>query len=308
MDGIKNLLLAGALLFSGTHASVSQTMIRDSNEAGLPFLRIIPTSIYGGLGGAGIAFYTESGSLWMNPSLITASDTRSAQYSHTEFMEGIRQEFASFSTGTGIGNVGASVQLYDSGDMEGYGSNAEPTGTFSIKYVSLSLGYARKLTDDISLGVAYKKLFEKVADENADGYGVDMGITWRTPVKGLTAAAVARNYGRMGILKNDRTKLPSDVGVGIVYHGFIPKGERPFIFAADYITPRYGDSGIRLGAQVEPVDRFFVRAGYRSDSDYEDMSFGVGLDLGVFAVDVAYTPMEEFSDNALRFTLSLTGF
>jgi hypothetical protein len=308
MQTIKNLLLVCALLFSGAHSAISQTMIRDSSEAGLPFLRIIPTAAGAGLGGAGIAFSAGSASMWMNPSLLASVHTRSAQYSHTEFMEGIRQEFASFSTGTGIGNIGASVQLYDSGDMDGYGSNAEPTGTFSIKYVALSLGYARELTDDISLGVAYKRLFEKVADENAGGYAVDAGITWKTPVEGLTAAAVARNYGRMGILKNDRTKLPSDMSAGVVYNGFIPNVDRPFTIAADYVAPRYGDAGVRLGAQVEPVDRLFVRAGYRSDSDYEDLSFGVGLDLGIFAADVSYTPMEEFSDNALRFTLSLTGF
>ncbi|MHB9029851.1 MAG: PorV/PorQ family protein [Candidatus Latescibacterota bacterium] len=308
MASMKNLLLVCALLLPGVQSAVSQTIIRDSSEAGLPFLRIIPTAANAGLGGAGVALFSGSASLWMNPSLIASGDTRSAQYSHTEFMKGIRQEFASFSAGTGIGNFGASVQLYDSGDMDGYGSNAEPTGTFSIKYVALSLGYARKLTDDISLGVAYKKLFEKVADENADGYAVDAGITWKTPVEGLTAAAVARNNGRMGILKNDRTRLPSDVGAGVVYRGFIPNLGRPVTFAADYVAPRYGDSGVRLGVQVEPVDRFFVRAGYRSDSDYEDLSFGVGLDLGVFAADVSYTPMEEFSENALRFTLSLTGF
>ncbi len=303
---MKQLLIISALFLFGSNEALSQ--FRDSNEAGLPFLRIVPIASNAALSGAGIALGDGAGSLWMNPSLIAFGENRSASFSHTEFVEGISQEFASISAQTGVGAFGASVQLYDSGDMDGYDRNAVPVGAFSIKYFALSFGYARMLAEDLALGLAYKRIFENISDENANGYAMDAGITWNTPVEGLSAALTARNYGRMGILKNERTKLPSDMGVGLLYRGNIPNIERPFALAADYIAPRYGDSGIRLGAEVEPVDRFAVRIGYRADSDFEDFSFGVGLNLGMFIADASFTPMKDFSDNALRFTLSLAGF
>ncbi len=304
----KYIAAALALFLAGVDAAVPQAVFLESSKAGMSFLRITPNAANAGLAGAGLARSGDAAAFWVNPSLLAFGGDRTAQFSHTEFVEGIRQEYASITGHTGLGSLGASVQLFDSGDIEGRDENRNFTGDYSIKYVALSLGYARTLTETIALGVTWKQLFEKVADEDAGGYAVDAGITWRTPVEGLTAAAVARNYGRMGALRDERTKLPSDFGVGVLYGGVLPGVLRPFRLAVDYLSPRYSDPGIRLGVEVEPVDRFFVRTGYRTDSDDEDVSFGVGLDLGRFAVDVSYTPMEEFSDNALRFTLSLEGF
>lgn len=296
------------LLLCGAGIAASQSAFLESSEAGMSFLRITPTASNAALAGAGLARTDGASSLWMNPSLLAGVSARSAQFSHTEFVEGIRQEYAAISGQTGLGALGVSVQLFDSGDIDGRDDNSNFTGAYSIRYVALSLGYARALPRGFALGVAYKRLFEKVSDEDAGGYAVDAGLSWQTPVEGLSAAAVARNFGRMGVLRSERTKLPSDYGAGVLYRGILPGVDRPVRFTADYLVPRYGDSGVRLGAEIEPVDRFFVRAGYRSDSDDEDLSFGVGLDLGRFAADVSYTPMEEFSDNALRFTLSLENF
>jgi hypothetical protein len=221
---------------------------------------------------------------------------------------GIRQEYAAFSSGSKMGSIGMAFQLFDSGDMEGRGDNTIFTGAFSIKYVALSLSYARLLTGDVAVGVTYKQLFEKLSQEDAGGYAVDAGIAWKTALQGLSVGAAARNFGRMNILKNERTKLPSDASVGLRYRGIIPNIGWDYILVSDYVAPQYGSKGVRLGLEVEPVDRLFLRTGYRSDSDFEDVSFGVGLNLGMFAADVSYTPMVEFKDNALRFTLSLAGF
>lgn len=192
--------------------------------------------------------------------------------------------------------------------MEGHGDNTIFTGAFSIKYVALSLSFARLLTSNIAVGVTYKQLFEKVDQEDARGYAVDVGIAWKTSLRGLSVGAAARNFGRMSILQNERTKLPSDASVGLHYRGILPSFGWNYVLASDYIAPLYGSKGVRLGMEVEPVDRFFLRAGYRSDSDFEDVSFGVGLNIGMFTADVSYTPMVELIDNSLRFTLSHSGF
>ena len=77
---------------------------------------------------------------------------------------------------------------------------------------------------------------------------------------------------------------------------------------ADIVIPRYGDSGVRLGVEVEPTDRLFLRVGYRSDSDIESVSFGLGFSIDRVTGDISYTPMDEGFDSALRLMLSLTGF
>lgn len=286
----------------------SQILFSESAKAGLPFLRIAPSAVTAGMAGSGVAMTGGAVSRWLNPSVMAFTTVRCARFSHTQLVEGIRQEYVSISGKTGLGHLGAAAQIYDSGDIDGYSDNATPTGTYSIKYTALSLSYARLLTEDIAVGLTYKMLFEKIAEEDAGGYAVDAGISWKTPVEGLSAGAALRNFGRMEILKNERTKLPSDMSAGLLYRGVVPNIGKGFVLAADYVAPRYGSKGVRLGLEVEPLDRFYLRTGYRSDSDFEDVSFGVGMIIGMFSADVAYTPMTEFSDNALRFTLSLAGF
>ncbi|MDP2984860.1 MAG: PorV/PorQ family protein [Candidatus Latescibacter sp.] len=298
-----------AILSAGVSNVLSEQVYSDSGRTGLSFLRVTPTARIASLGGAGLSSADGPSSEWLNPSLIAFVGERSAQFSHTEWIQGIKQEYAAVSANSAAGAFGFSVQIFDSGDIELRGSAPSETspGTYSIKNVSLAFTYARLLTQKISLGVTYKKLFEKIAQENAGGYAVDGGITWR-PMDGLALAAVARNYGEMGILKNERTKIPSDVSMGFLYSGMLPGFNRNFTLLGDYVIPRYGDNGIRTGVEVEAVDRFFIRIGYRNDSSLETMSYGLGLEMGIFSADVSYTPIKDFPDNALRFTLSITGF
>ena len=303
-----SLFMVWAVFFSAPKCALSQTLFTESSKTGLPFLRIVPAARTSGMGSAGVSAPSGASSFWLNPALLALIDTRSAQFSHTELIEGIRQEFAAVSAKTGLGHLCAAVQLYDSGDIDAYGKIASPAGIYSIKYAAFSLSWAGRVGDNLALGVTYKKLLEKVAQEDAGGYAVDFGMTCGTPVNGLSLAAAMRNLGRMGILKNERTKLPTDGIVGFLYRGEIPRFQRTFAAVCDYVVPRYGKKGVRLGIEIDPVDRFHLRAGYRADSDTEDMSFGVGLEAGMFAADVSYTPMVEFKDNALRFTLSLAGF
>ena len=125
---------------------------------------------------------------------------------------------------------------------------------------------------------------------------------------GLSLAATARNYGEMGELKAERTKLPSDIAFGARYDSPIPLFGMPYRIAGDYFLPRYGDNGLRIGIEIEPFELLVLRAGYRSDSDIEDFSAGIGIILERFSADISFTPMSEGFENALRFTIGLRDF
>ena len=288
----------------------SDGTVSETGKTGMSFLSVAPSSRAASLGGLASTLPMGASSIWSNPSLLALQAGRSAQFTHTEWIEGINQEFAAVSSPISIGTIGFAVQLFDSGDIELRGENPseEPQGSYSINNVALSFAYARSLTDRIATGITYKKLFEKNMDANAGGYAFDAGITVKTPLDGVSIAATARNYGQMGILKNERTKLPSDVSFGAHYRGIFPILAQPYTLLADIVVPRYGDTGVRLGFEVAPIERFFFRMGYRSDSAIEDVSFGVGFVMDRVAGDISYTPMTEGFDSALRFTLSLMGF
>ena len=284
--------------------------VSEDGKVGMSFLRIDPSAVISSIGGQGSALDTGASAAWANPALIALHDERTVQFTHISWIEGVNQEYAALTTPSALGHWGFTFQLFDSGDIDRYGNTPSdsPLGSYSITNAALSLVYARHLTDWITVGAAYKQLFEKNSDETASGYAVDAGITVQPPVSGLMLAATARNYGRMGKLKSERSELPSDFVLGASYRFILPSFGRPARICGDYLFPRFGDSGFRAGMDIEPVDRFFVRMGYRSDSDIQSFSYGVGLHMTMFMFDVAYTPMQEGFDNALRFTLGITGF
>lgn len=308
MKGFSASLLVLSVCAIVAPQSHSQSVFTESAKTGLPFLRIAPVARNSGMGASGVSLSGGASDMWWNPALLASLPARSAQFTHTDLVEGIRQEYAAFGTKTSIGHIGVAVQLFDSGDIDAYGDDASPLGSYSIKYTSLSATYAGRVFGCFDFGATYKKLFEKVSEEDAGGYAVDVGFVVHTPIEGLTAGAAARNMGRMDMLRSERTKLPTDFATGLAWKGIFTGIERPFVTTAEYVAPRYGKKGMRIGLEVEPVDRFLVRAGYRGDSDTEDMSCGVGIIVGRFSADASFTPMDEFNENALRFTLSLTGF
>lgn len=282
--------------------------VSETGRTGLSFLRVVPSAAITSLGGGGSASFTGTSSQWSNPALLSLIETRTVEFTHTEWIADIRQEYAAFASKLGGGSAGAAVQLFDSGDIAGFDLNASPTSDYSIRNVALSFAYARPIGGGLSVGGAYKRLFQKVSMETAGGYAVDAGLYYQAALDGLSLAAVARNYGRMGKLKAERTDPPSDVALGFRYDAPAPVFGIPYRIAGDYLIPKYGDNGVRAGIEIEPFELLVLRAGYRSDSDIEDFSVGLGLILERFSADISFTPMSEGFENALRFTLGLRDF
>jgi len=296
-------LLAAVLTSSAVHATA---WVSETGDAGMSFLKISPSARITALGGASSAYHTGSSSLWSNPALLALSGERTVQLTHLEWIAGIKQEFAAVSVRNGLGSFGLGFQVIDSGEIDGYNEDALETGPYSITNTAITFSYANTVRGLFSFGVTAKKLFEKVSMDTSDGYAVDLGIVADIPVEGLRFALAGRNYGKMGRLRNKRTRLPSDIIAGLHYRysGFA----HPVNLVCDYVEPRYGDSGFRMGVEATPTDIFVVRMGYRTDSDIQSVSFGVGVTIEKFTCDVSYSPMRAGFDDAIRFTLGITGF
>ncbi|MFC1541131.1 PorV/PorQ family protein [Candidatus Latescibacterota bacterium] len=296
-----------AVLLSATSV-FSDSYLSESGSAGMSFLSIAPTASIASLGGGATAYMTGASSLWSNPSLIALEEERTAQFTHTEWLEGIKQEYAVFSTKIDYGTIGLGALLFDSGNIDGRDDYGNSTGDYGITNAALSISYAGKVHEWIALGVTYKKLFQKVSDETAGGYAFDAGLTAITPVQGLRFAAAGRNYGKMGKLMSTTTDLPSNISVGFLYSDTAPGLEKTYTVLADVIFPRYGDTGFRFGIEMDTIEYLVLRIGYRNDSDFEDMIYGVGFDWCKITADISYSALNNVSDDAFRFTLSIIGF
>lgn len=302
------LLVIFAVAAGSVPAQAQTSSVSESGSVGLSFLNIAPNARIAALGGSSTSTGTGASAMWSNPSLIAFQEERSADFSHLSWIEGINHEYAGFVTPMDYGVLGLSAQLFDSGDIEGRDQYGGLTGNYNITNAALAIDYAFLPRDWIAVGVKYKRLFQKISEDTANGYAVDAGITVKTPLEGINAGVSARNYGSMGTLRNEKTKLPSSVSMGVSKTGVAAMLAQPYTVVADVIFPRFGDTGLRVGAEVSPVNHFNLRAAYRNDSDFEDMIFGIGFAWEKVSADIAYSPLNGISDDAFRFTLTITGF
>jgi hypothetical protein len=86
---------------------------------------------------------------------------------------------------------------------------------------------------------------------------------------------------------------------------FIPSvsREHSLLFSIDATHPRDYPEYLMFGSEYAFLDMFFVRAGYVSNRDEEDLTYGFGIRQFGIGFDDAYTPFGVF-DNVQRFSLS----
>ena len=125
-----------ALLFVNT--AFTDSYLSETGKSGMSFLNITPSSRIASLGGGVSAYMTGASSLWSNPSLIALQGERTAQFTHTKWIEGINQEYAAISTRISYGTIGLGAQLFDSGDIDGRDDYGGSTGTYGITNAALS--------------------------------------------------------------------------------------------------------------------------------------------------------------------------
>ena len=136
-------------------------------------------------------------------------------------------------------------------------------------------------------------------DGRAAGFGLDLGLTYRSLGSPFTVAASVLNLGRMDELDQVGSSLPREIRGGASWE------HSHFLLSANYRFPRFGSSGILMGAEVTPVPALAVRAGYQSGHDTRSLSYGIGLAHNNWRIDYAFVPSDLGFEDSHRLTLGI---
>ena len=123
---------------------------------------------------------------------------------HQEWIQDTRTEF-----------LGAALPLGDDQTL-GFGLL-----TTTVSDIEIGVSYARKITETIRAGVTARYLYERILINEATGYSFDAGVRMLLPVQGLEAGISILNIGRMTVLEQERSTLPSMIRAGALYSGII---------------------------------------------------------------------------------------
>lgn len=314
--------------------------------AGAQELRIPVGAAATAIGGSTVALGNGLGNIFFNPASLAAVDENQALVSYSTYLADAKVNYAAVSTKIGTqGNLAFSIKVLNVGDII-VTTEASPEGTGEIlnpNFAVLGVTYGRRMTDRVLLGVSGSYVSEKVAELNANGFAVDLGVQYDTGWRGLRFGFAMKNVGpdmqfkganleqRIQVPGDDPSaqnhvvrlqsasfEIPSYLQIGVSYD--LPMGEdrHASVFGA-FQGNNFSTDEYRIGAEF-PIGSFLaLRAGYTgqlamSDEDRQQdylysYSYGAGFNFKLgdrpFALDWAGTHVGEFFDDNQQVSLSI---
>lgn len=274
---------------------------------------------------AGIAFQDKDKfevGLIKLPELITVISKRSGEDSFEDFgryeFKNSDMELLSLAFPLGeLGGLGFSLIFRHEGEFSRVDSNGKAVNGFPETDASVGLSYGLKINDSLAVGIQAKRLRSKMSDvadktEIGWGYAFDIGFIHKMDDRARFGATV-RNLGKRLHFKDPDIpdRLRKNLVIGGSYR--IVDQENSSLTTEIDINPPFKD-GFRFnsGAEFWYLQKLALRIGYiryvesRSDpflrlSDKklikdrrlwkrQGVSFGLGLKLAQFEVDLASTP------------------
>ncbi|MHB1688430.1 MAG: PorV/PorQ family protein [Ignavibacteriaceae bacterium] len=287
--------------------SAASMFAQSAGNSGLSFLKLGFGARNVAMGDAGAAASSDVTSLFYNPANLSDAAGNQIMLMHNEWIQGIRSEILGAKTDLfGIPfALGLNVTSVNDIPIRTQ-ATPDPIASFNAEYFFGSISTGFHLVDNISFGATIKYLYEGLYVDEATGWGFDFGLNYKTPIDGLSAVAVIRNLGSMNQLRNQNTKLPTEIRFGPEYKFGFPDSKIGVNVAAEFLkyTPN-NDSHFNLGAEVIYDNLISLRGGYQSNYFSKNFTGGLGIMWGDLNFDYAFSPFQYGLGTGNSLSLSL---
>jgi len=241
-------------------------------------------------GGAFVASVDDVTSLYWNPAGLSRMTRGEAYATHAEWIGGLDFNVASFAMPVAGGTAGVQVTMLSVPDMLVRTEDFQQgTGeTFDASDLAVSVAYGRQVTDRFRLGGTVKYIQQRIWNETANGFAVDLGTQFRTDFfGGLTIGAAVSNFGsdlqldgrdlrrfydpsptetgNNGTVPVDATTeawgLPLSFSLGVAAQPFRSRLQQLTV-SVDALHPSSNYESMNAGFEYGFRERFFLRGGY----------------------------------------------
>ncbi|MGV3766898.1 MAG: type IX secretion system outer membrane channel protein PorV [Chitinophagaceae bacterium] len=233
-------LAATAFLLAGTAFSVSAQTADRINivTTAVPFLRISPDARAGGMGETGIATLPDANSPFWNlaKTPFNTSNTGIAM-TYTPWLKdlGLNDVYLASLAGylkpSDMEAISMSVRYFSLGNISFTDGSGNFLQTERPREFSIDMGYSRKLSDQMGIGLGLRYIRSRLAIGNISGTTYKPGSTVAADLswyyngadengEGFSAGAVLSNLGgKIGYTNNaeERDYIPANLGLGGAY-------------------------------------------------------------------------------------------
>ena len=336
---IKKLTLLLVILAGGLAArdAAAQSKVGTSSAAFLG-ISIGPRAV--AMGGAFTAMTGDASALYYNPGSIVRMEKSQFVFSHTNWIVDTNLNWIGMVLMLNSSNaIGLSITQLDYGEEE-VTNVYQPEGTgemWTAGDLAISLSYSRMLTDRFSIGGSVKYIQQRLWNESASAFAIDVGLLFITDFNGMRIGMSISNFGNdmrmegkdllkrididpehlgdnetiVGNLKTNSWPLPLFFRVGVSMD-VIKVGRSKLTLAADAFRPSNNSGSVNLGGEFSFSNMFFVRGGYKSlflEGAEEGLTAGIGVNVPMssgytWCVDYTYMDFGVF-DNVKMISASV---
>jgi hypothetical protein len=305
----------------------------------LGFLGIEPSARFAAMGNAGVSVPDDIQAIHANPGALGWMSRGAVQFTHGIWFADIQYDYVAAAILLGNwGNASIAVTSLRSGDID-VRTVQQPLGTgerYTVRDVSIGLGYGRQITQRFAAGVQVEWASETIWHSGVDVLTASLGTIYRLSDGGLSLGASLLNVGTRGRFDGDDFAIqydanPDEAGdnstlpasqftdefavpvlfrVGLSYPRQVSARSR-LLISADAVHPSDNTESLDLGWEWTWRDTLAIRGGYQSlyqrDSEF-GLTTGVGVRAGAagrrFQVDYAWA-YHGFLQDVHRFTFQV---
>lgn len=290
-----------ALLF----AVFAITATAQESQTEYNFLRLPVSAHAAALGGENITIIEDDPALmFSNPALAASVNDKTIGLSYMNYMDGVNYMSASFNKILKEkATLAGGIQYVNYGKMKQTDENNVQSGEFSASDIAIDAIFSYQLSERIVGGITAKFIMSYIGSYSSMAVGIDLGVNYYDPDREWSISAVAKNLGgEVKAYDEEFGKMPLDLQVG-VSKAFAALPVRLSATLVDLTHYNYSfKNHIILGADVLLSQSLWIGAGYNfrrveemkiSDGESESshgagLSFGAGLNLERFKLNVAY--------------------
>jgi len=274
-----------------------------AGTTGYNFLKIGVGARPAALGGAFTAITGDVESTAHNPAGLWGIQERRAAASYTSYLVDTEAGFLSVAMPGRKRVWGASLNYVSYGTLQRTDEDGANLGTFEASDMAAYLTVAQPLWGGrLTVGASLKAIYSSIDDYTSDAYVIDLGVTSRGPLQGMTLGASLANLGTVnsGYTDGYEDSLPVMIRVGIAHTP--AHTPLPMLLLADLNWPNDNDLYASFGAEIKVSSRLYVRPGYSLqqggvEGDEElGLTGGAGLVLRRYRLDYAFNSYPALGD------------